>query len=81
MENNKLKMNLLQFSFQKGTGTNMCSWAITSVIGYHNPAGRPVFACSMDLSKAFYVVLWIKLFKELEYQKVSPAVLRTLLYI
>ena len=59
----------------------MCSWAITSVIDYYNRAGRPVFACSMDLSKAFDVVSWIQLFKELEDREVSPAVLRTLLYI
>ncbi len=66
MENDKLNMDELQFGFQKGTGTNMCSWAITSVIDYYNRAGRPVFACSMDLSKAFDVVSWIQLFKELE---------------
>ena len=81
MENDKLNMDELQFGFQKGTGTNMCSWAITSVIDYYNRAGRPVFACSMDLSKAFDVVSWIQLFKELEDREVSPAVLRTLLYI
>jgi len=81
IENDKLNMDELQFGFQKGTGTNMCSWAITSVIDYYNRAGRPVFACSMDLSKAFDVVSWIQLFKELEDREVSPAVLRTLLYI
>ena len=81
MENDKLNMDELQFGFQKGTGMNMCSWAITSVIDYYNWGGRPVFACSMDLSKAFDVVSWIQLFKELEDREVSPAVLRTLLYI
>ena len=50
MENGKLNMDELQFGFQKGTGTNMCSWAIMSFIDYYNRAGRPVFACSMDLS-------------------------------
>ena len=66
MKYDKLNMDELQFGFQKGTGTNMCSWAITSVIDYYNRAGRPVFACSMDLSKAFDVVSCIQLFKELD---------------
>ena len=81
MENDKLNIDELQCGFQKRTGTNMCSWTITSVIDYYNRAGRPVFPCSMDLSKAFHVVSWIQLFKELEDREVSPAVLRTLLYI
>ena len=79
MENDKLNMNVLQLGFQKGTGTNMCSWAITSVIDYYNWAWRSVSACLIDLSKAFDVVSWIKLFEELEDREVSPAVLRTLL--
>jgi len=35
----------------------------------------------MDLSKAFDGVSWIQLLKELEEREVTPAVLRTLLYL
>ena len=44
MENDKLNKDELQFGFKKGTVTNLCSWAITSVIDYNNRAERHGFA-------------------------------------
>ena len=59
----------------------MCSRAVSSVIDYYNQAGRPVYACPMDLSKAFDIVSWCKLFPELLKREVSPLALRCLIYI
>ena len=56
LEEDKLSTDELQFDFKVKSGTSMCSWAISSVIDYYNRAGRPVYACSMDVSKAFDLV-------------------------
>ena len=48
----------LQFGFQKLASTTMCSWGVNSVVDYYNRAGRAVYACAMDLSKAFDLVSW-----------------------
>ena len=52
------KLNLAHLCVQ-------CTWAINTVIDHYNRLGRPIFACSMDLSKAFDMASWAKLFPEL----------------
>ena len=59
----------------------MCTFALTAVIDYYNWAGSPVYACAMDMSKAFDMVSWKTLFKELDKRKISPLILRVLLQI
>ena len=81
IEGDKLSNDELQFGFQPKSSTSMCSWAVSTVIDYYNQAGRNVFACAMDLSKAFDLVSWEKLFKDLIEREVSPLFLRCLLYI
>lgn len=81
LEGDKLTTDELQFGFQAQSSTSMCTWAIKSVVEYYNRHGRPVFACSMDLSKAFDLVSWAKLFPELLDRGVSPLVLRCLVNI
>jgi len=81
LEGDKLTTDELQFGFQANSSTTMCSWAVTAVVDYYNRSGRPVFACAMDLSKAFDLVSWEKLFPELLDRGVSPLILRCLLYI
>lgn len=81
LEEDKLSTDELQFGFKPNSSTSMCSWAITTVINYYNNAGRPIFACSMDLSKAFDLVAWNKLFPELIDRGVSPLILRCLINI
>ena len=81
LEGHKLNCHELQFGFQGGTSTSMCSWALNSVIDYYNSAGSPVYSCTMDLSKAFDFVDFCKLFSKLRERNVTPIFLRTLAYI
>ena len=48
---------------------------------YYNRAGRAVYACAMDLSKAFDLVSWEVLCTELLERGVSPLALRCLMFI
>ena len=63
LEGDKLICDELQFGFQAGASTSMCTWTATTIIEHYNRQGRPVFACAMDLSKAFDLVEWSSLFK------------------
>ena len=71
----------LQFGFQPNCSTTICFWAVSSVIDNYNQAGRPVYACAMDLSKAFDLVSWDKLFPELLERHISVLSLRCLIHI
>ena len=71
----------LQFGFQPYCSTTMCSWVVSSVIDYYNQAGRPVYACAMDLSKALDLVAWGKLFPELLEKNISVLSLRCIIHI
>ena len=81
LEGDKLETDELQFGFQAKSSTSMCTWAINTVIDHYNRLGRPIFACSMDLSKAFDMVSCAKLFPELLKRKISPLILRCLIHI
>ena len=81
LEGDKLGCDKLQFGFQAGTSTSMCSWTATTVIEHYNRYGRSIYACAMDLSKAFDLVEWKSLFLLLMEKKVSPIFLRLLLYV
>ena len=65
LESDKLSSDQLQFGFQKCASTSMCSWAVSTVVDYFNRQGQDVFGCSMDLSKAFDMIEWVGLFREL----------------
>jgi len=54
---------------------------INSVVDYYNRASRAVYACAMDLSKAFDLVSWEVLFSKLLKRGVSPQALRCLMFI
>ena len=81
LEQDKLSSDELQFGFQARSSTTMCSWAVSTVVDYYNRAGRTVFSCAMDLSKAFDLVAWDKMFPELVDRGISPLVLRCLIYV
>ena len=81
LEGNKLQCDQLQFGFQAGSSTTMCTWTATTVIEHYNQRGRPVYACTMDLSKAFDLVEWVSLFRILISKGVTPVFLRVLLFI
>ena len=71
----------LQFGFQAGASTSMCSWTATTVIEHYNKNGATVYGCAMDLSKAFDLVEWLGLFKLLIKKGISPIFLRVLMYM
>ena len=72
LEGDKLQSDQLQFGYQAKTSTAMCTWAVTAVIEHFNKNGANIYACSMDMSKAFDMVHWCKLFAELRERNVAP---------
>ena len=81
LEGSKLNCDQLQFGFQAGSSTSMCTWTATTVIEHYNRQGSTVYGCAMDLSKAFDLVEWVELFSTLVKKKISPIFLRLLLFI
>ena len=81
LESDKLTTDELQFGFQAKASTSMCSWAVSAVVDYYNRSGRIVYSCAMDLSKAFDLVSWNKLFPNLFDRGICPLILRCLIYI
>ena len=77
----KLSSDQLQFGYQKLSSTVMCTWAASSVVSHFNRAGSDVFGALLDCSKAFDMVEWVTLFKDLIKRKVSSVFLRVLLFI
>ena len=71
----KLTTDELQFGFQLANNVQL---GVNSVVDYYNRAGRAVYACAMNLSMAFDLVLWEVLFLELLERGVSPLALRCL---
>ena len=81
LEGEKLTFSELQFAYQTSSSTTVCSWAVSSVIEHFNRQGSPVYGAAMDMSKAFDMVEWTKLFKLLMKRKVSLIFLRLMLFI
>ena len=81
LEGNKLGCDALQFGYQAKSSTTMCTWTVTSIIDYYNRNGRPVYACAMDMSKAFDMLEWGELFATLREKKIHPIFLSLLLTI
>ena len=75
----ELKINELQFGFQQKTSTTMCTWLAVETIKYFMRNGSDVFACVMDMSKAFDRVKHGKLFSKLVKKGVPPIYIRLLL--
>ena len=81
LEADKLTYDCMQFAYQAKSSTTMCSWTVNSVIDYFNRGGNPVFAASMDMSKAFDMVSWQHLFDTLLDRKIDGVFLRLLIFI
>ena len=58
-------LNDLQFAYQPGVSGNMCSWAIMETVDFYLRNNSEVFACCMDMSKAFDVTTHSKMFKKM----------------
>ena len=81
LEGDKFYFSQLQFAYQPATSTTVCSWAVSAVIDTFNRSGTPVYAATMDMSKAFDMVQWFNLFRELRKRKVGGLYLRLMMFI
>ena len=68
-----------QFGFKSNTSTTMCSWAVLETINYFTNRGSVVYACFLDLKKAFDLVKLSILFTKLE-NKLSPILGRFIIH-
>ena len=76
-----LGLDDLQFAYQQGCSTTMCSWSVIETIEYFKRNGSDVFACCMDMSKAFDLVRHSILFRKLLAARIPLVFLRLLLFI
>ena len=62
---NHLNLHDLQFAYQPNCSTNMCTWLVVETIDYFIRNGGEVFACAMDMTKAFDLVVHSRLLMKL----------------
>ena len=74
-----LKFDDLQFAYQSGVSTTMCTWVAVETISYFLRNGSDVYTCLMDMSKAFDTVQHSHLFKKLLDQGMPPIMVRYIL--
>ena len=76
-----LGVDELQFAYQPGSSTSMCTWAAVETINYFMRNGTDVTACLMDMTKAFDLVKHSILFKKLLSAGLLVIFVRLLLFI
>ena len=76
----ELRTGELQFGFQQKTSANLCTWLVVETIDYFQRNGSEVYACVMDLSKAFDRIKHSALFWKL-LKKGMPTVYARLLLV
>ena len=81
LEGHKLRFSELQFAYKTSSSTSTCSWAVSAVIERFNREGCPVYGAAMDMTKAFAMVEWSKMFSVLIKRKVDFIFLRLMLFI
>ena len=81
LEGEKLSTDSLQFAYKPNTGTSTCTWMVTAIVDYFTKSGNPVYGAAMDMSKAFDMVRWEKLFDTLLKRKVNILIVRLFLHI
>ena len=74
-----LQLDDLQFAYQPSCSTNMCTWLVVETIDYFIRNGGEVFDCSMDMSKAFNLVVQSKLLTKLMEASMPVSIVRLLL--
>ena len=74
-----LRLDDLQFSYQSGVSTSICTWVAVETISYFLRNGNEVFTCLMDMSKAFDCVQHSHLFSKLLEQGMPAIVVRYIL--
>ena len=58
-------LNDLQFAYQAGSSTTMCTWAVLETVDWYMKNGSEVFSCAMDMTKAFDLTLHSLLFRKM----------------
>ena len=76
-----LGLDDLQFAYQAGSSTTMCTWAVVETISYFLRNGSEVFGCTMDMTKAFDLVKHSILFRKLWIKGLSVIFLTLLRFI
>ena len=76
-----LRLDELQFAYQAGCSTTMCTWSIVETVSYFLRNGSNVYACCMDMTKAFDLIKHSVLFLKLKNSGIPPIYLRLVMFI
>ena len=76
-----LGVDQLQFAYQPGASTTMCTWTAVETISYFLRNGSEVFTCLMDMTKAFDLVRHSTMFQKLISAGLSLIFVRLLIFI
>ena len=76
-----LGLDELQFSYQPGCSTTMCTWSVVETINYFLRNGSEVFSCCMNMTKALDIVKHSRLFNKLLQVGLPLIFMRLLMYI
>jgi hypothetical protein len=81
LDGDSLGLNELQFAYQAGSSTVMCTWASLETIDYFLKNGSEVFTCATDMSKAFDLTLYSLMFAKMLDAGVCPVFVRLLIHV
>ena len=77
-----LQSDTLQFGFKPGTGTDQCTWLLTTVAEHHYLRGSSTLCCLLDVKKGFPSVKFADLFKIcLDEKGLPPIVVRVMMFM
>ena len=76
-----LGVDQLQFAYQPGASTTMCTWAAVETISYFLRNGSEVYTCLMDMTKAFDLVRFSTMFRKILCAGLSLIFVRLLIFI
>ena len=76
-----LGVDQLQFAYQPGASTTMCTWTAVETISYFLRNGSEVFTCLMDMTKAFDLVRHSIMFRKIITAGLSLIFVRLLIFI
>ena len=77
---NTLQVSDQQYGFQANCSTTFCTFTVKESVNYFLNRNTPVFACFLDMTKAFDLVNYHELFLKLR-SRISPIFLRLLCFV
>ena len=80
-EGDSLGLDELQFVYQAGCSTAMCTWAAVETVDYFLKNGSEVFTCATDMSKAFDLTLHSLMFSKMLAACLPAILVRLLIHI